>query len=182
MALLKRLKPPPARVLDFGCSWGYGLHQLTQAGYNAIGFEISEPRAAYGRRMIGAKILSKYSELDAQPAASFDVIYSYHVLEHLPILTGIFDRFARLLRTDGVLLMFTPNCGDGTGNLRDGWKPHVGGVHTMALDTLFFRKVMPAHGFEAVTLTTPFTVEEVRKGASRHRDDGFELLVYGKRC
>jgi 2-polyprenyl-3-methyl-5-hydroxy-6-metoxy-1,4-benzoquinol methylase len=181
IALLKDLMPPPARVLDFGCSWGYGLHQLTRAGYDAIGFEISQPRAAFGRSMIGARIISKYDELDALPASSFDAIYSYHVLEHLPALTGVFERFARLLRTGGAMLLFTPNCGDGTGKLRDGWKVLVGEVHTMAFDTLFFRRALPDYGFETLAFTAPVSIHEIRNGVSNHHDDGYELLIYGKR-
>jgi hypothetical protein len=37
--------PVGARVVDFGSSWGYGTLQFQKAGYEAIGYEISEPRA-----------------------------------------------------------------------------------------------------------------------------------------
>lgn len=179
--LLRSIKPPGARVLDFGCSWGYGLHQLTRAGYDAVGFEISQPRAAFGRRTLGARIISSYRDLDQSPIGSFDAIFSYHVLEHLPSLTGIFERFARLLTADGALLVFTPNCGDGTGNLRDGWKPIVGEKHPMAFDTVFFRNALTRYGFRVVALTSPFTVEELHQGVSKHREDGAEVTVYARR-
>src|ERR1700748_2551186 len=42
--------PAGRRFLDYGCSWGYGVYQLSQAGYEATGFEISRPRVDYGRR------------------------------------------------------------------------------------------------------------------------------------
>lgn len=32
------------RILDFGCSWGYGSYQLQQHGFSVTAFEISEPR------------------------------------------------------------------------------------------------------------------------------------------
>jgi len=41
------------KVLDFGCSWGYVLYQFRRAGYDAIGFEISKPRAEFGREQLG---------------------------------------------------------------------------------------------------------------------------------
>jgi hypothetical protein len=50
---------PQGRVLDFGCSWGYGVYQLKRAGYDAFGFDISRPRAELGRRELGVEILDK---------------------------------------------------------------------------------------------------------------------------
>jgi hypothetical protein len=38
------------RRLTHECSWGYGVHQFQRPGYGAIGFEISNPRAEYGRK------------------------------------------------------------------------------------------------------------------------------------
>jgi 2-polyprenyl-3-methyl-5-hydroxy-6-metoxy-1,4-benzoquinol methylase len=180
IALLKAINPPPAKLLDFGCSWGYALHQMERAGYTATGFEISKPRAAFGRRALGVSIIDNYGDLDRLPAHSFDAIYSRHVLEHLPALTGVLERLARLLRPGGALLLFTPNCGDGTGNLREGWKPIVGEKHPMAFDTVFFRNVLPRHGFHTVTLTSPYKTEELLAGTSSHADNGHELLVYGR--
>src|SRR5438093_11980901 len=40
---------PGNRILDYGCSWGYGTWQLQAAGFNTQAFEISEPRARYAR-------------------------------------------------------------------------------------------------------------------------------------
>jgi 2-polyprenyl-3-methyl-5-hydroxy-6-metoxy-1,4-benzoquinol methylase len=182
IAMFKSVKPPPARVLDFGCSWGYAAHQLKQAGYAVTGFEISRSRAAFGRAKLGIEIIDSYQALNSLPRHSFDVIYSYHVLEHLPVLTGKFEQLARLLTADGSLVIFTPNCGDGLGNLRPGWKPLVGEKHPMAFDTVFFRQVLPRHGFRVAVVTTPYSEQELLAGVSSHRDDGFEILLSAKRC
>ncbi len=177
IALLKAVEAPPARVLDFGCSWGYAPYQMKQAGYSVTGFEISQPRAAFGRKFLGIEIIDSYQKLDSLPSHCFQAIYSHHVLEHLPGLAGVFERFARLLIRGGTLLLFAPNCGDGLGNLRAGWRPLVGEKHSMALDTVFFRNVLPRSGFEVVALTSPFRQEELWSGSSTHPDEGFELLV-----
>ena len=39
IGVLKSLLPK-GRVLDYGCSWGYGTYQLQLAGFNAVGSEI----------------------------------------------------------------------------------------------------------------------------------------------
>ena len=43
-------------VVDFGCSWGYGSHQLAHAGYDVSSFEISPSRARYAERKLGARL------------------------------------------------------------------------------------------------------------------------------
>jgi 2-polyprenyl-3-methyl-5-hydroxy-6-metoxy-1,4-benzoquinol methylase len=146
---LQQAKPAPARMLEFGCSWGYGCFQLQRFGYEVTGFEISRPRAEFASKRLGVKIINDYAALDSIQEHSLDAIYASHVLEHLPSLTGVFERFARLLRPNGVLVIFVPNCGDGNGRLRNGWKPIVNEMHSMAFDSMFFRNVLPRHGFEA---------------------------------
>lgn len=79
IAVLKALMPR-GRVLDYGCSWGYGTFQLIAADYDAIGFEISQPRAAFGRARLGVKIISGKSALDGL-AQSFDAVFASPVLE-----------------------------------------------------------------------------------------------------
>lgn len=85
---------PRGRILDYGCSWGYFIYQALQRGYEPIGFEVSSPRAEFGREKLKLEILSTLSELRALPEASIDVIYTSHVLEHLPGLAGVFEEFA----------------------------------------------------------------------------------------
>ncbi|MDM8548990.1 class I SAM-dependent methyltransferase [Desulfobacterales bacterium HSG2] len=81
IATLKELMPS-GTVLDFGCSWGYATLQLREAGYDAIGFEISKQRAEFGRIHLGVTIIDEYSNLNKFPLSSFDIIFSSHVLEH----------------------------------------------------------------------------------------------------
>src|SRR5579872_7312550 len=81
--VLKALRPE-GRVLDYGASWGYGTCQLRKHGYDASGFEISRPRARFAREGIGLKMFDNLDEVAALPDGSFDVIFSNHVVEHLP--------------------------------------------------------------------------------------------------
>lgn len=155
IARLRQAKPAPAQTLEFGCSWGYGCCQLERSGYEVTGFEISRPRAEFASKRLGIKIISDYPALDSIQEPTFDAIYASHVLEHLPTLIGVFERFARLLRPDGVLVIFVPNCGDGNGRLREGWEPIVNELHSMAFDSVFFNNILPRHGFAAEVHVTP---------------------------
>jgi SAM-dependent methyltransferase len=97
--------PKDARILDFGCSWGYGLYQMIESGYkNAEGFEVSLPRARYGIEKMSLPIRSNPAEL----VQSYDVIFSSHVLEHLPDFSLI-NELKGKLRNGGYFIAVTPN-------------------------------------------------------------------------
>ncbi|WP_406699014.1 class I SAM-dependent methyltransferase [Singulisphaera sp. Ch08] len=157
LALLKQLKSS-GRLLDYGASWGYTTWQFAQAGYDVVGFEIDQDRAAYGRDNLGVPMIVEPAELAKLPEGSFDLIYTSHVLEHLPDLRQTFDLFHHLLRPGGVLAIYVPNA---TGIDR----PEIfgrkkifgfGEKHTMAFTVEFFERNLEAHGFTKVRVdTTP---------------------------
>lgn len=93
------------RILDFGCSWGYGLYQMVQNGYYAEGFEVSVPRAKYGKDKLGVNIHSSGDQL----SGSYDVIFSSHVLEHLPDFMLINHLYQHQLKPGGCFVAITPN-------------------------------------------------------------------------
>ena len=97
---------PGARVLDFGASWGYGVWQLSAAGYTADGFELSASRAAWGRRHLGVTIASSQAAL---ADSSYDAAFTNHVLEHVGNPRAAFERIARLLKPGGFMVAFFPN-------------------------------------------------------------------------
>ena len=72
--VLKALRPA-GRVLDFGCSWAYGTYQLQRHGFDATGFEISKPRAGFGRERLGQKVIDSLEELASLPPNSFDIVF-----------------------------------------------------------------------------------------------------------
>lgn len=184
IAVLKELVPQ-GRVLDFGCSWGYATYQLRHAGYDVFGFEISKPRAEFGRDFLKINILDDYGSLD-QHRNSFDVIFSSHVLEHLPNFNGVFERFSALLKPEGILLLFIPNCGgDNASKLGVNWGPMVCEKHPQALDRIFFETILPKYGFAAKTFSEPYDLAEIRSSMSKHSSPreprGDELMVFAKR-
>lgn len=136
------------RLLDYGCSWGYGLIQFQSSGYDVVGFEISRPRAEYGRKHLKLEIIDDFRMIDSLQGASFDIIHSSHVLEHLPELNSVFSRFRRLLKPDGVLIIFVPNAGGRLAReLGVRWGPMIGEKHPLAFTAEFFARNLPKHGF-----------------------------------
>lgn len=184
IAVLRELMPQ-GKVLDFGCSWGYASFQLQQAGYDVIGFEISKGRAAFGRNYLRVNMLDDYGSLD-RLRGSFDVIFSSHVLEHLPSFKGVFERFGELLKPEGILLLFVPNCGgENATRLGVRWGPMVCEKHPQALDRNFFETTLPKHRFVVKTFSEPYDPKEiglcVSNSIAPHEPRGDELMVYARK-
>jgi SAM-dependent methyltransferase len=136
------------RLLDYGASWGYGVWQFRDAGYDAVGFEISRPRMMFGKERLGLEMVDSTSNL---PAHSFDVIHSSHVLEHITDLRATFADFCRLLRTGGYLVVFVPNgAGRSARELGVKWGPMIGEKHVNALTETFLRSALASHGFSCI--------------------------------
>jgi len=179
--LVRRFSRGP-NLLDYGCSWGYGLYQFRKAGFNAIGFEISEQRARYGRKKLGMQIISDLQGLEVLRPASFDVVFSDHVLEHLPTPRIAFEVFDRLLTEEGTLLIFVPNCG-GVNATRYGvgWGPMIGEKHALALTAKFFAKALQHFNMTAWFFSSPYSGGSLSPGCTDEELSGDELMVIAKR-
>jgi 2-polyprenyl-3-methyl-5-hydroxy-6-metoxy-1,4-benzoquinol methylase len=129
--------PAGARVLDFGCSWGYGLHQFRQRGFNAEGFEVSVPRGSYGKQKLGLPIFSSVNDLKGK----YDVIFSSHVLEHLPDFSEINNLYRDHLSENGLFIAVTPNGSHDFLKARyDAYHQLWGKVHPVLLNKKFVQK------------------------------------------
>jgi SAM-dependent methyltransferase len=180
LTVLRALRPT-GRVLDFGCSWGYGVRQLLDAGYEARGFERSRRRAGFGRAKLGVEILDDDRLLSRLPDGSFDVIFSNHVIEHLPSLGESFDGFTRLLAPGGLLFAVIPNFTGRAARAGLFWN-WIGRDHPIAPDREFLAGALREHGFAEVHFASgPFGTALAETIAGRRFDlldtEGDELLI-----
>lgn len=128
---------PGARVLDFGASWGYGTWQLRKAGFNAVGYELSRTRAAYGREQLQVPVFDDVRELQGP----FDAFFSCHVIEHLQRPSDALALARRLVRPGGRFIAFTPN-GSMARRTADpaGYGANWGRLHPVYIDDEFCRQ------------------------------------------
>ena len=100
------------RWLDVGCSAGFVVKAAQDAGYEAHGVDIEAAAVAWGRERYDLDNL-RAGLLDEQayPAASFDVISAYDVIEHVPDLNAFVAELERLLAPQGVIDLGTPDIG-----------------------------------------------------------------------
>lgn len=97
------------RLLDVGCATGIFLDGMRQKGWQVQGVEPVERAASYARSRFGLDVFGGMLEDAALPAASFDAITMWDVLEHVHEPRQVLAELARLLRPGGVLVLGLPN-------------------------------------------------------------------------
>jgi 2-polyprenyl-3-methyl-5-hydroxy-6-metoxy-1,4-benzoquinol methylase len=149
-----------ATVLDYGASWGYGVWQLRASGYNAVGYEISCPRARYAREVLAVSVFDQTADL----AGGLDVFFSSHVIEHVPTPRDVFSLARRLVRSGGLFVAFTPNGSaarrakpDQADNMMRMW----GHLHPIVLDNVFYSRVFPAE--PKLFASSPYALDSIRR-------------------
>jgi SAM-dependent methyltransferase len=105
--LIERIAKPGARVADIGCGTGGLLAQLATK-YDAIGVEMdATARDACARR--GLRVLEGHlPDAIPLPDASFDLVVSSEVVEHVEDDRGAVARLASLLAPGGTLVITVP--------------------------------------------------------------------------
>lgn len=103
---------PGASVLEVGCSSGFMLWPLREAGHSCVGVE---PSGAFGEylRSRGLEVHGSVDELAATaPGRRFDVILHFFVLEHISRPKAFLERLLALLNPGGCMVFEIPNAAD----------------------------------------------------------------------
>lgn len=96
------------RMLDVGCGAGLFLERARMQGWEVHGTEFGA-RALAACRSRGIRIIEGPLDPAHYPPASFDVLCSFEVMEHLTDPGAEMRRMKTLLRPGGALYITTPN-------------------------------------------------------------------------
>ncbi len=98
------------KILDLGCGTGEFLVAAHECGWEPYGIDISKPMVEHINTNLGFKAKSgQFQELDLYDWGQFDVIFSSHVIEHIPNPNQWMECFNKYLKDDGILLLNIPN-------------------------------------------------------------------------
>lgn len=99
----------PKRILDVGCASGYIALLLMELGHQVTGIELNHQLAAQARDW-GVDVLEHDLEEPLPlPDNSVDVVHACEIIEHLFDTAGFLAELHRVLASDGVLILSTPN-------------------------------------------------------------------------
>ena len=109
-ATIRRYLEPGARLLDVGCGRGGAVEQLAGEGYRMVGVD-PDQHSLLEHRLPMSTLPRAAGFLGQLPfrSASFDLVVSSWVLEHLPHPGAAFAEAARVLRPGGHLITLAPN-------------------------------------------------------------------------
>ena len=105
---LLKYKLPKARALELGCSHGSFVALMNQTSYEASGVELSPWVVNFASTAFAVPVsVGPIESLQLEPQ-SLDVIVMMDVLEHLPDPMSTLSHCISLLKTDGLILIQTP--------------------------------------------------------------------------
>jgi SAM-dependent methyltransferase len=104
----KHLGQSTGRLLDVGCSGGLLIEYAVRNGWQAEGIEPSEEGVEYARALGLTIHAGGYQDIELAPA-SFDVVHSKLLGEHLTDPRGYLAWAARIVRPGGIVTIQVPN-------------------------------------------------------------------------
>jgi 2-polyprenyl-3-methyl-5-hydroxy-6-metoxy-1,4-benzoquinol methylase len=104
-------------ILDIGCSSGFFLIEARDRGWQTQGLEMSVDTAQVARDRFGLDVVTGTLEETTFPAARFDVVTLWDVIEHLPDPLRTLSLVHGVLKDGGIVMFVTPNV--------SGWFPTI---------------------------------------------------------
>lgn len=96
------------KIFEIGCSEGILLRELENLGHEALGSECNLPVAEEGMKALGVKIRIGLFEDIALPRSYYDVVASFHTIEHITDLGRTFTKIVDILKPDGLVFVEVP--------------------------------------------------------------------------
>jgi 2-polyprenyl-3-methyl-5-hydroxy-6-metoxy-1,4-benzoquinol methylase len=109
VGMFRGLLPPPANVLEIGCSDGLLLQLLAKNGYAVTGVEASEENIARLRRLRPSLRVLQGALEEVELAEVYDAICHFFVLEHSFDPIGFMKKSKRYLKPNGAVMFEVPN-------------------------------------------------------------------------
>jgi SAM-dependent methyltransferase len=110
--------PGGSRFLDLGFGDGSSLVAADSLGYDAEGFELSTSLVRQAQRDLGLEG-ARYGDIATAdlPDACFDLVYSWHTIEHVLDVRGWLGHVRRILKPGGFTIIGTESSGAIQGKL-----------------------------------------------------------------
>jgi len=109
---VKRKYVSSGRWLDVGCSVGFVVKVAEEFGFDGFGVDIQSWGVKFGHDKLGlTKLSCGMLEDQNYPNNYFNVISLYDVIEHVPDLNKLVAELKRILSSEGVIDIITPDIG-----------------------------------------------------------------------
>ena len=152
-------------LLDIGCGTGDFLQVAKQAGWTITGTELARSAVKEAAKKLETYVYEgDILSLDL-PVASYDLITSYHVIEHLIDPVKKLRRCYQLLSPQGALFVETPNIGSIGARIRGAkWSQITPPEHIVYFSPISLEYALREAGFDNIVILTssPQVIESVQ--------------------
>lgn len=149
---IDRLRPARGRLLDVGTAAGAFLKAARDVGWDVTGIEPNAWLAEWGRTRYGVAIHVGSIDEVPLPAAQFDVVTLWDVIEHTPDPLHVLRRAHGLLVPGGLLVVNYPDIGSWIARLMGRRWPFLSSVHLYYFTRRTIRAILDRAGFDTVDI------------------------------
>lgn len=145
--------PPPARLLDIGCAYGYFVELALAAGYDAYGIDPSSYAVGRAKQWLNGRIQEgTIGSVRFPRETHFDIITMLDVVEHLADPRTDLRHVSRLLTSDGRVLIATGDTESRAAKLLGRrWTFYIPPQHLFFFNRKNFTTLLLESGLEPVT-------------------------------
>lgn len=99
-----------AKIVEVGCGFGYLTYALRKSNFNVIGIDISEKAISKANEKFGNfyKCANIY-DMAGSNSEKYDVVILTEVIEHIENPNSFMYALKRMLNTNGIIILTTPN-------------------------------------------------------------------------
>jgi len=105
---IEKIVPNKGIALEVGASRGFFLHELEKKGWRVVGIEPSDTRRIEAKKLFGYDFIPDKLEDAKIVENSYDLIFLFHVIEHVLDPSGFIHLLTKYLKKEGILVMETP--------------------------------------------------------------------------
>lgn len=151
-------------LLDVGCGYGYFLRTCSEHGFRCLGVDISKYAL---HKLKNTKIVTVLA--DAQSGLplksdSVDIVIMLEVIEHLKRPHKTLQEISRVLKSNGILYVTTPNSNAlGRFIMRDKWYGFLDETHRILFSPLSLRNFIESEGFKVIRIYEPFLIPVIKQ-------------------
>lgn len=143
------------RVLDIGCATGFFLEAANKKGWEVFGVEISPYSAAIAQERFGKdRVFNGPLEAASYPEESFDAVFMSDLVEHIKELDPFLREVFRIVRTNGVIAIVTPDIESLSYRLMGRSWPHLKMEHLYYFSPSSIKALLEKHGFKPVHISS----------------------------
>jgi SAM-dependent methyltransferase len=143
---------PTPRALEIGCATGDFLERLARNGWSVRGVELAMAPAEAARRR-GFDVHTGTLESAGFDTASFDAVFAWMVIEHLPDPRATLEEIHRLVVPGGWFVFSVPNLGC--------WEPRVFGRYWLGFDVPRHLQYFTPRSLRRLLSASGFAVERI---------------------